>query len=112
MLKWPKKIIKQKISFKTTDNESVTGEVWFDRWHENVWFFGKFKSKYGLFVPLQWDRIYEKLKFTDQMHLWFKLIYSEQLSDVILPSKNPFLQLVPKTNQYKPVLLPLLKLEV
>lgn len=93
MRKYPEKIVKQKISFKTIDGFNLNGECWLDRWNENVWFFGKFKEKYGLFVPVQFKRIIKQLKFADQMYLNFKLMYGNLIPYLIYDS-NPLLKLV------------------
>lgn len=85
MNKWPETIYKQKAKLG-----NLNGQIWLDRWQENIWF----QTSSKLYVPLEVNRILKTLPFEEYINITFKLIYSEPLPELILPY-NPFLALVP-----------------
>lgn len=101
MSKWPKKIRKTKFTIP-----GLSGDMWVDRWEENIWFFAKQNGRYKLFTPIEVNRIIDNLDFYHKCYINMKLIYNEPIKD-LLSSRNPLLELIPKTDSLysQPVIL-------
>lgn len=97
MTKWPNKIHKVN---QTLGN--LKGEIWFDRWNENLWF----QTSEKLYVPLEVNRILKTLPTSTILNITFKLTYSEHIQDLVL-NKNLFLSLIPKSESlyHQPIIL-------